>query len=98
MGFFFALPYKYFDAYMDVLLQRLNPDISQYRDRRFPGTQEEFEKCLKESTTLYIGNLSFYTTEEQIYEVPFGPWSPLPLENLGVHLPSAGSALSLSSH
>ncbi|CAL8469452.1 g8993 [Coccomyxa elongata] len=54
---------------MALLLKRLNPDISQYRDRRFPGTQEEFEKCLKESTTLYIGNLSFYTTEEQIYEV-----------------------------
>lgn len=56
-----------------LLLQKLNPDISQYRDRRFPGTQEDFEKCLGESTTLYLGNLSFYTTEEQIYEVPSGP-------------------------
>lgn len=54
----------------NLLLQKLNPDISQYRDRRFSGTQEDFEKCLQESTTLYIGNLSFYTTEEQIYEVP----------------------------
>lgn len=52
-----------------LLSQRLNPDISQYRDRRFVGTQEDFEKCLRESTTLYVGNLSFYTTEEQIYEV-----------------------------
>lgn len=27
------------------------------------------EKMLRNSTTLYIGNLSFYTTEEQIYEL-----------------------------
>ena len=47
----------------------LNPTISQYRDRRFVGGQEEFEECLRTSTTLYIGNLSFYTTEEQILEV-----------------------------
>ena len=31
--------------------------------------QEDFEDCLKKSTTLYVGNLSFYTTEEQIFEV-----------------------------
>ena len=48
--------------------QQLDPVISQYRDRRFDGTQEQFEECLKSSTTLYVGNLSFYTTEEQIYE------------------------------
>ncbi len=51
------------------VMQKLNPAISQYRDRRFNGTQEEFEECLKKSTTLYVGNLSFYTTEEQIFEV-----------------------------
>ena len=39
------------------------------RDRRFDGTQEEFEECLRTSTTLYVGNLSFYTTEDQIYEI-----------------------------
>ncbi|GJP54628.1 hypothetical protein CLOM_g13694 [Closterium sp. NIES-68] len=43
--------------------------ISAYRDRRFRGTQEEFEQALRMSTTVYVGNLSFYTTEEQIYEV-----------------------------
>ncbi|CAI5999663.1 unnamed protein product [Closterium sp. NIES-65] len=43
--------------------------ISAYRDRRFRGTQEEFEQALRVSTTVYVGNLSFYTTEEQIYEV-----------------------------
>lgn len=50
-------------------MQLLDPALSHYRDRRFPGTQEQFEQRLKESTTLYIGNLSFYTTEEQVYEV-----------------------------
>lgn len=43
--------------------------LSPYRDRRFPGTQEEFEQALATSTTIYIGNLSFYTTEEQIYDL-----------------------------
>ena len=55
--------------------QKLNPAISQYRDRRFNGNQEEFEDCLKKSTTLYVGNLSFYTTEEQIFEVLLDPSS-----------------------
>ncbi|GAB4824918.1 Nuclear cap-binding protein subunit 2 [Ancistrocladus abbreviatus] len=43
--------------------------LSAYRDRRFAGTQEEFEHALKTSTTVYIGNMSFYTTEEQVYEL-----------------------------
>jgi nuclear cap-binding protein subunit 2 len=43
--------------------------ISAYRDRRFPGNQEEFEHALITSTTVYVGNMSFYTTEEQIYEL-----------------------------
>ncbi|KAJ7948355.1 Nuclear cap-binding protein subunit 2 [Quillaja saponaria] len=43
--------------------------LSAYRDRRFSGTQEEFEHALQTSTTIYIGNMSFYTTEEQIYEL-----------------------------
>ncbi|RLM80073.1 nuclear cap-binding protein subunit 2 [Panicum miliaceum] len=43
--------------------------LSAYRDRRFPGTQEEYEAALQASTTVYIGNMSFYTTEEQAYEL-----------------------------
>ncbi len=50
-------------------MQLVNPEISKYRDRRFDGNQEEFERTLRESTTVYVGNLSFFTTEEQIYEV-----------------------------
>ncbi|KAK9811608.1 hypothetical protein WJX72_006876 [[Myrmecia] bisecta] len=54
---------------MARLLKQLEPQLSQYRDRRFEGGQEAFEHCLRTSTTVYVGNLSFYTTEEQIYEV-----------------------------
>ncbi|KAJ1700080.1 hypothetical protein LUZ63_008592 [Rhynchospora breviuscula] len=43
--------------------------LSAYRDRRFPGTQEEYEQALQASITVYIGNMSFYTTEEQVYEL-----------------------------
>jgi len=39
----------------------------QYRDSRFDGSRSELERKLSQSSTLYVGNLSFYTTEEQIY-------------------------------
>lgn len=32
----------------------------------FQGNRYEQEKLLKQSHTLYVGNLSFYTTEEQV--------------------------------
>jgi len=54
---------------MAKLLKRLNPSISAYKDRRFEGDDEDWGRALVTSTTLYIGNLSFYTREEQIYEV-----------------------------
>ncbi|TKX20765.1 nuclear cap-binding protein subunit 2 [Elsinoe australis] len=54
---------------------------SKYKKRKFnPRDQEpepaqdraqspEIEEKLKNATTLYVGNLSFYTTEEQIHEL-----------------------------
>jgi hypothetical protein len=56
-------------AAMALLLKQLNPAISQYKDRRFNGSQQQFDECLHSSTTVYVGNLSFYTTEDQIFEV-----------------------------
>ncbi|KAI4898286.1 hypothetical protein NFI96_024417, partial [Prochilodus magdalenae] len=44
-------------------------DVSQYRDQHFKGNRYDQEKLLKQSCTLYVGNLSFYTTEEQVYEL-----------------------------
>ena len=40
-----------------------------YRDRDYEGSAEQLEKDLAKSGTLYVGNLSFYTTEAQIYEL-----------------------------
>jgi len=36
---------------------------------KWKGTVEDLVRELATSTTLYVGNLSFYTTEEQIYEI-----------------------------
>ncbi|XP_050023673.1 nuclear cap-binding protein subunit 2 [Dermacentor andersoni] len=44
-------------------------DLSSYRDQHFKGSRAEQERLLRMSSTLYIGNMSFYTTEEQIYEL-----------------------------
>lgn len=51
--------------------------LSLHRDRRFEGTQDEFSERLRLSTTVYVGNLSFYTTEDQIYEVRIDECSPM---------------------
>ncbi|GAM85823.1 hypothetical protein ANO11243_038310 [Dothideomycetidae sp. 11243] len=52
---------------------------SKYKKRRFNNRDEErqneraespdVDEKLKNATTLYVGNLSFYTTEEQIHEL-----------------------------
>ena len=47
-------------------------EASKYKDRQFlkgGGTEDELKKLIAVSTTLYVGNLSFYTTEEQLYEL-----------------------------
>ncbi|KAJ9475421.1 Nuclear cap-binding protein subunit 2 [Pseudozyma hubeiensis] len=42
---------------------------SSYRDSRSSSSKHEQQQALRATSTLYLGNLSFYTTEEQIYEV-----------------------------
>ncbi|KAF9365557.1 nuclear cap binding complex subunit [Mortierella sp. NVP85] len=42
---------------------------SAYKDQQYQGTSVQLAQDLANSTTLYVGNLSFYTTEEQIYEL-----------------------------
>ncbi|KAG6937209.1 nuclear cap binding protein subunit 2 [Chelydra serpentina] len=58
---------------LSATLSGLNSDsyceISLYRDQHFRGSRYLQEKALKFSSTLYVGNLSFYTTEEQIQEL-----------------------------
>ncbi|KAI1378331.1 hypothetical protein F4677DRAFT_412886 [Hypoxylon crocopeplum] len=38
-------------------------------DGAAPPPEEPLEDPLRDATTLYVGNLSFYTTEEQVYEL-----------------------------
>lgn len=40
---------------------------AEYRDRRYADGPEQLEKDLLASSTLYLGNLSFFTSEEQIH-------------------------------
>lgn len=44
-------------------------ELSSYRDQHYKGTRYEQEKQLKATSTLYVGNLAFFTTEEQIHEL-----------------------------
>lgn len=43
--------------------------LSTYRDQQYKGSIHQQERQLTLSTTLYVGNLSFYTTEEQLHEL-----------------------------
>ena len=64
---------------MSTTLAKLVKDLaepSDYRDRSFEGNDQDYHKAISRSTTLYIGNLSFYTTEEQLYEY-FGTFGPV---------------------
>lgn len=44
-------------------------DLSSYRDQHFKGSRGDHERLLHNTSTLYVGNMSYYTTEEQIYEL-----------------------------
>lgn len=43
--------------------------ISNYKDSQETRDRVTQLKLLQQSATLYIGNLSFYSTEEQIYQL-----------------------------
>jgi nuclear cap-binding protein subunit 2 len=53
---------------MAHLFVDLNPS-THYWDKRSGLSRDEWFQRLLNSTTLYVGNLSFYTTEDQIYEL-----------------------------
>ncbi|CAI8011422.1 Nuclear cap-binding protein subunit 2 [Geodia barretti] len=42
---------------------------SQYRDHKAGLSTEEYEGKLRSSSTLYVGNMSFFSSEEQVYEL-----------------------------
>lgn len=45
------------------------PAESSYARRNWQGSPEEYQHALDTSCTVYVGNLSFYTREEQIWEL-----------------------------
>ena len=51
--------------YSDLELQA----HSEYYDRRSGLSEADYKQRLKTSTTLYVGNLSFYTQEGQLLEL-----------------------------
>jgi nuclear cap-binding protein subunit 2 len=66
----------FFTRFLPFLASQLTMDIApslglavSYRDRRYEGTDEQWKSQMENSTTLYVGNLAFFTTEEQIYQL-----------------------------
>ncbi|GAA6044371.1 hypothetical protein JCM8097_006464, partial [Rhodosporidiobolus ruineniae] len=51
-----------------TVIQSLS-SYSSYRDSRSPLSVQVQHQNLAVSSTVYVGNLSFFTTEEQIYEL-----------------------------
>lgn len=72
--------------FLAMTLTRFVEDLgipSSYRDRHYPGSDEDFKNDINTSTTLYVGNLSFYTSEEQILSL-FGRCGPVKRIILGL--------------
>jgi len=44
-------------------------ELGAYRDQRFGGNRVLQDQALLHTATLYVGNLSFYTTEEQVLDL-----------------------------
>eukprot|EP00927_Polykrikos_kofoidii_P058351 TRINITY_DN52817_c0_g1_i1.p1 TRINITY_DN52817_c0_g1~~TRINITY_DN52817_c0_g1_i1.p1 ORF type:complete len:242 (-),score=48.09 TRINITY_DN52817_c0_g1_i1:42-767(-) len=53
---------------MAHLYQELVPQV-QYVDKKSGYSKEKWKEAISVSRTLYVGNLSFYTTEAQIHEL-----------------------------
>ncbi len=43
--------------------------MTDYIDKKQKLSKEEYLQKIRESTTVYVGNLSMYTPEENIYEL-----------------------------
>jgi len=50
-------------------LYKLNGLETAYSRKTWRGTQLEYQHALDTSTTVYVGDLSFFTREEQIWEL-----------------------------
>ncbi|CAK6450337.1 unnamed protein product [Pipistrellus nathusii] len=54
---------------LKILCSDFYLEMSKDRSQNFSADNREHEKLLKESCTLYLGNISMYTSEEQIFEL-----------------------------
>ncbi|TKC34234.1 hypothetical protein EI555_002064 [Monodon monoceros] len=52
-----------------ILYSDSSLELSEYQGQLFSSNDNEREKLLMESSTLYVGNLSLHTTEQQIFEL-----------------------------
>ena len=43
--------------------------LTKYKDRAFKGSMDDYLDRLRSSATLYVGNVSFFTSEEQIWSL-----------------------------
>jgi nuclear cap-binding protein subunit 2 len=50
------------------LYKDLEP-VSEYYDRHSKLSKEDYSERLRNTTTLYVGNLSFFTLESQLMEI-----------------------------
>lgn len=53
---------------MAELYQELKPK-SKYYDKHNYSSKAEYEKALEVSNTVYVGNLSFYSSQDSIIEL-----------------------------
>mmetsp|Transcript_34669 Transcript_34669/g.62449 ORF Transcript_34669/g.62449 Transcript_34669/m.62449 type:complete len:235 (-) Transcript_34669:101-805(-) len=61
---------------MAKLLNIIKPPTPKYVDRRYEGGQDKYFEALASSSTVYVGNLSYFTQETQILDV-FGRVGPI---------------------
>lgn len=70
---FIFLSIRYFLSFLffkKISLKSVNHHFCVFfKDQQYNGTLEEYKRDLAVSCTLYLGNLSFQTTEEQVWEL-----------------------------
>ena len=66
------------------LLYESTANKNDYYDKRSKLTKEEYFDRLQKTSTLYVGNLSLFTTEEKIYTI-FSGLGPVKNVLVGLH-------------
>jgi nuclear cap-binding protein subunit 2 len=67
-----------------ALYAHRKPEKHMYWDRKQFTTRQEQVEALEAATTVYVGNMSFFTTEAQLYEL-FGAAGRVRRVIMGLH-------------